>query len=113
MASSQEEENSEIKPIKLHLKMTLCHILLLWMGWVNLFFNVLFHYGGVAILFWIDFNSISIHLGLFYAKGLGDHVHCISVVTFLSSFLSFLCTFIGYQVFLSNANNFQKDLFHL
>ena len=33
----------------------------------------------------IDFNSMSAHLGSFYAK-LGNHVHCMFIFTFLCSY---------------------------
>ena len=31
----------------------------------------------------IDFNGISTHLGLFYASRLGNHIHCMFIITFL------------------------------
>ena len=35
MANGSGEENSGFKPVKLRLKLTLCHILLVRRGWIN------------------------------------------------------------------------------
>ena len=33
------KNKSKFKPVKLHLKLTLCYILLVWRGWVNIYNN--------------------------------------------------------------------------
>ena len=55
----------------------------------------------------IDFNGISIHLELFYAKKLGNCIHCTILFTFFMWILKFfLCT-----VFLPDTNYVHIDLF--
>ena len=52
----------------------------------------------------IDFNGISICLGLFYVLTLGNSVYCMFIFTFVSLFSKNFCSVIRYQVFLSNSN---------
>ena len=82
----------------------------------------------------IDFNDMSIHLGLFYALMYGNRVHCASISTFfwvivfseyskhsylisiiLLSHSNNLNSVVGFQVFPSNANNYMlsSDHFYL
>ena len=59
----------------------------------------------------IDFNGLSTHLVLFYAKGLGNLVKCTFIFRFTESSLTFLPNVIWYQVFRSNIYNFHSCMF--
>ena len=58
-----------------------------------------------------DSNGMSTYLKLFYDKRWGNCVHYMFIYTFLSSYLRFLRMVIWYQVFPSNTNNLQTELF--
>ena len=52
----------------------------------------------------MNFYSIKIRLGLFYAERFGNHVYCIVMFTFVHLFMCFL------QTLISNTNNLKTDL---
>ena len=63
----------------------------------------------------IDFNSMTIQLVLFFAKRLGNCIHCILTFFVLLFHRVFLHTAIAYKVFLSNTNIYivSRNYFYL